>query len=76
MAEKKTETKNDYRATLNLPDTPFPMRGPGEARAGLGRGVAGTRAVPEDPQGLEGTAPILLHDGLPTRTATSTSATR
>jgi isoleucyl-tRNA synthetase len=27
MAEKKTDKKNDYRATLNLPDTPFPMRG-------------------------------------------------
>ena len=22
-----TDTKTDYRATLNLPDTPFPMRG-------------------------------------------------
>ena len=27
MAEKKSDKKNDYRATLNLPDTPFPMRG-------------------------------------------------
>ena len=27
MAEKKTDKKNDYRATLNLPETPFPMRG-------------------------------------------------
>ena len=27
MADKKTDKKNDYRATLNLPDTPFPMRG-------------------------------------------------
>ena len=22
-----TDTKTDYRSTLNLPDTPFPMRG-------------------------------------------------
>ncbi|OGA28395.1 MAG: isoleucine--tRNA ligase, partial [Betaproteobacteria bacterium RIFCSPLOWO2_12_61_14] len=27
MAEKNTGRKNDYKATLNLPDTPFPMRG-------------------------------------------------
>jgi len=27
MAEKKTDKKNDYKGTLNLPDTPFPMRG-------------------------------------------------
>jgi len=27
MSEKATATAADYRATLNLPDTPFPMRG-------------------------------------------------
>ena len=27
MADKKTDGGTDYRATLNLPDTPFPMRG-------------------------------------------------
>ena len=27
MADTKTEHGTDYRATLNLPDTPFPMRG-------------------------------------------------
>ncbi|MBT2322678.1 isoleucine--tRNA ligase [Variovorax paradoxus] len=27
MADNKTEGGTDYRATLNLPDTPFPMRG-------------------------------------------------
>ena len=27
MADNKTDGGTDYRATLNLPDTPFPMRG-------------------------------------------------
>ncbi|HEY3432400.1 MAG TPA: isoleucine--tRNA ligase [Rhodocyclaceae bacterium] len=27
MADNKAEQKADYRATLNMPDTPFPMRG-------------------------------------------------
>jgi len=27
MADNKTDSGTDYRATLNLPDTPFPMRG-------------------------------------------------
>ena len=27
MADNKTAGGTDYRATLNLPDTPFPMRG-------------------------------------------------
>ncbi|MSQ72950.1 MAG: isoleucine--tRNA ligase [Betaproteobacteria bacterium] len=27
MSEKKNDSKNDYKSTLNLPDTPFPMRG-------------------------------------------------
>ena len=27
MADNKTDDSTDYRATLNLPDTPFPMRG-------------------------------------------------
>ena len=27
MSDTKTDNKTDYRSTLNLPDTPFPMRG-------------------------------------------------
>ena len=27
MSEPTTPSSTDYRATLNLPDTPFPMRG-------------------------------------------------
>ena len=27
MSDTTTPPKADYRATLNLPDTPFPMRG-------------------------------------------------
>ena len=27
MTDQTTASTTDYRATLNLPDTPFPMRG-------------------------------------------------
>ena len=36
-------TMADYKKTLNLPDTPFPMRGDLEARAALGARVAGEK---------------------------------
>ncbi len=61
-----TDSKNDYRATLNLPDTPFPMRGdlpkrePGWVQAwdeqGLYRRLRAARA---------GREKFILHDGPP-----------
>ncbi len=61
-----TDTKTDYRSTLNLPDTPFPMRGdlpkrePGWAKAwndeGLYKRLRDARA---------GRPKFILHDGPP-----------
>ncbi|HNL42603.1 MAG TPA: class I tRNA ligase family protein, partial [Ottowia sp.] len=61
-----TDAKTDYRQTLNLPDTPFPMRGdlpkrePGWVQAwedqGLYRRLRAARA---------GRAKFILHDGPP-----------
>lgn len=66
-----------YRATLNMPDTPFPMRGDLPKREPQW-------AKDWDEQGLykklrvarAGAPKFILHDGPPTPTARSTSAMR
>jgi isoleucyl-tRNA synthetase len=56
----------DYRSTLNLPDTPFPMRGDlAKREPRLGAAVAGQQALPPHPQGLGRAAAFVLHDGPP-----------
>ena len=68
MSDQKTEqpTKTDYRSTLNLPDTPFPMRGD------LAKREAGWVQTWED-KGIykklrdarRGAVKFVLHDGPP-----------
>jgi riboflavin kinase/FMN adenylyltransferase len=71
------DTKVDYKKTLNLPDTPFPMRGD------LAKREPGVVKEWQDTASTSACAPparagrsSVLHDGPPMRTATSTWGTR
>ena len=71
-------SKTDYKSTLNLPDTPFPMRGDLARREpGWVARVAGTRRLRGDPRGVARAGrDSSCTTARRTRTATSTSATR
>ena len=57
----------DYRKTLNMPDTPFPMRGDlAKREPGWVAAVAGAAALPADPRRpRKGRPRFVLHDGPP-----------
>ncbi len=67
----------DYKNTLNLPDTPFPMRGDlAKREPQLGQAMAGEPALRAHPQGRAGAArSSSCTTARPMPTATSTSAT-
>ena len=62
-----TTPKPTTRRTLNLPDTPFPMRGDlAQARARLGRGLAAERrSTRRSAPRAQGRPRFVLHDGPP-----------
>ena len=71
MSDKKASSKSDAKPQskypVNLPDTPFPMRGDlRQARAGLGQGMAGQEAsTSASATRADGRPKFVLHDGPP-----------
>ena len=60
------ESQTDYKATLNLPDTPFPMRGDLAKREPAGaQRMAGAQGLRSDPAAVDGRPRFVLHDGPP-----------
>ena len=72
------DPKTDYKTTLNLPDTPFPMRGDlAQREPGWVKEWQRTQGLRGDPRGVRRAARAsCCTTARRTRTATSTSATR
>ena len=67
----------DYRATLNLPDTPFPMRGDLPKREPGWVAAWNEQGLYKQLRAARHGAPLfVLHDGPPYATACCTSGTR
>ena len=61
-----TDAKTDYKTTLNLPDTPFPMRGDLARREPrMGRRMATRASTSASAQRRAGRPRFVLHDGPP-----------
>ncbi|MES2532572.1 MAG: isoleucine--tRNA ligase, partial [Pseudomonadota bacterium] len=66
MADNKTDGGTDYRATLNLPDTPFPMRGDMSKREpGWVKEWDDTGLYKRLRDARHGAPKFILHDGPP-----------
>ena len=72
-----TDAKTDYKATVFLPRTEFPMRGDLPTREPeMLRRWEEMRLWEKLRAAGQGRTPFILHDGPPTPTAICTSATR